>query len=84
MKSVGLYEAKTHLPRLLTQVEKGETITITKRGKPVAILSPAQRLPQRDLRTVIAEFRAYGQQHARIRGPVSLCELREMTEEGRP
>ena len=29
MKSVGSYEAKTHLPRLLSQVEKGETITIT-------------------------------------------------------
>ena len=41
MKSVGSYEAKTHLPRLLSQVEKGETITITKRGKPVAKLVPA-------------------------------------------
>jgi prevent-host-death family protein len=84
MKSVGSYEAKTHLPRLLSQVEKGETITITKRGKPIAILSPAQRKPQRDIRTVIEEFRAYSQQHARIRGPVSLHELREMTQEGRP
>jgi len=30
MKSVGSYEAKTHLHGLLSQVEKGETITITK------------------------------------------------------
>ena len=45
MKSVGSYEAKTHLPRLLSQVEKGETITITKRGKPIAVLSPAQQWP---------------------------------------
>jgi prevent-host-death family protein len=40
VKSVGSYEAKTHLPRLLSQVEKGETITITRRGKPIAVLSP--------------------------------------------
>ena len=33
MRTVGSYEAKTHLPRLLSQVEKGETITITKRGQ---------------------------------------------------
>jgi prevent-host-death family protein len=84
MKSVGSYEAKTHLPRLLTQVEKGETITITKRGKPVAILSPVQRHSQRDIRKVIEEFRAYSREHARARGPVSRRELREMTQEGRP
>ena len=40
MKSVGSYEAKTHLPRLLDEVEKGERITITKHGRPVAILVP--------------------------------------------
>jgi antitoxin (DNA-binding transcriptional repressor) of toxin-antitoxin stability system len=30
MKSVGSYEAKTHLPQLLSQVEKGETIRARK------------------------------------------------------
>ena len=49
MKSVGSYEAKTHLPRLLSQVEKGETITITKRGKPIAVLSPAQAVAEQDV-----------------------------------
>lgn len=28
MKTVGSYEAKTHLPRLLEEVEKGETKAI--------------------------------------------------------
>ena len=54
MKSVGSYEAKTHLPRLLSQVEKGETITITKRGKPIAVLSPAQAVAEQDVSAVIA------------------------------
>jgi prevent-host-death family protein len=84
MKMVGSYEAKTHLPRLLNQVQRGETITITKRGKPIAVLSPAQQQPQRDVRTVIEEFRAYSKQRARTRGLLSLREIREMTEEGRP
>src|SRR3954452_8068723 len=39
--SVGAYEAKTHLPQLLDRVEGGETITITRHGKPVARLMPA-------------------------------------------
>ena len=48
MKSVGSYEAKTQSPLLLGRVEKGESITITKHGKPVAVLSPAQPGPERD------------------------------------
>ena len=84
MKSVGSYDAKTHLPQLLSRVEKGETITITKHGKPVAVLSPAQQTPKRDVKAVIEEFRAYSKQQARTRGPVSIREIKEMIEEGRP
>ncbi len=36
--TVGAYEAKTHLPRLLDQVEAGEDIVITRHGRPVARL----------------------------------------------
>ena len=41
MLSVGVYEAKTHLPDLLKKVESGETVTIENRGKPVARLIAA-------------------------------------------
>jgi prevent-host-death family protein len=84
MKTVGSYEAKTHLPRLLSQVEQGETITITKRGRPVAVLSPARTVPERDVKAVIAEFRAYSQANARRHGSLSPREIKQMTEEGRP
>jgi prevent-host-death family protein len=40
MREVGAFEAKTHLSELLAAVEKGETITITRRGRPVARLAP--------------------------------------------
>jgi prevent-host-death family protein len=82
MKTVGSYEAKTHLPRLLSQVEKGETITITKRGKPIAMLVPTQQALRCDVRVVIEEMLAYRDQH----GPVLGDDLtvRELIEEGRP
>lgn len=40
MDTIGAYEAKTHLPQLLLRVEKGERITITRHGVPVAVLGP--------------------------------------------
>ena len=40
MAQVGAYEAKTHLPRLLDEVEAGASITITRNGRPVARLTP--------------------------------------------
>ncbi len=84
MKSVGSYEAKTHLPRLLSRVEKGETITITRRGRPIAVLSPAGERPERDVKAIIAEFRAYSQRRGRALGALTPGEIKEMKEEGRP
>jgi prevent-host-death family protein len=37
---VSVYEAKTHLSRLIGDVEAGREITITRHGKPVARLVP--------------------------------------------
>jgi len=43
MTNVGSFEAKTHLPRLLRDVERGQTITITRRGRPIARLVPIRQ-----------------------------------------
>lgn len=40
MEIVGAYEAKTHLPRLLDRVARGESLIITRHGRPVAQLTP--------------------------------------------
>ena len=40
MESIGAYHAKTHLPALLDRVARGERITITRHGVPVAQLVP--------------------------------------------
>jgi prevent-host-death family protein len=41
MKTVNVHEAKTHLSRLLAEVEAGEEIVIARAGKPVARLTAA-------------------------------------------
>ena len=40
MRDVGAFEAKTHLSALLDDVAAGETVMITRRGRPVARLVP--------------------------------------------
>lgn len=40
MKTVSVLEAKTHLSALLEAVRRGEEVVITRRGQPVARLSP--------------------------------------------
>ncbi|WGX95490.1 type II toxin-antitoxin system Phd/YefM family antitoxin [Nocardioides sp. L-11A] len=43
MSTVNIHEAKTHLSRLLEQVERGEVVTIARAGKPIADLVPHVR-----------------------------------------
>ena len=78
MSTVGAYEAKTHLPKLLDRVARGERITITKHGLPVAELVPIPASKRTDINAVINELKS-------IRQSVALNELsiREMIEEGR-
>jgi prevent-host-death family protein len=49
-RQVSLYEAKTHLSRLVDEAANGDTIIIAKAGKPMARLEPMsgrRRLPRR-------------------------------------
>ena len=50
MTRVTVHEAKTHLSRLLEEVEKGGEVVISRRDKPIARLVPMQArqpLPKR-------------------------------------
>jgi prevent-host-death family protein len=76
MGEVGAYEAKTHLSRLLERVEAGERITLTRRGRPVAMLVPVEeRRPAVEVIRDVREIRK-----GRTLGEVGLDEL---IEEGR-
>ena len=78
METVGAYEAKTHLPKLLERVSKGERITITKHGVPVAILQPPEYLRKAEPKQVIAELRKFRDKY-RLNG----LSTRDMIKEGR-
>lgn len=80
MTTIGFDEARTHLSELLDQVARGTTILITRRGKPVALLSPPPREEPRDVKQVIKEFKAYSKRQGRTLGGIS---PRELIEEGR-
>ncbi len=54
METVGTYELKGNLSKLLARVEQGESITITRRGKPVAVLGPPTA-ERPDVKRVIIE-----------------------------
>lgn len=78
MKSVGAFEAKTHLNELLQKAFKGETIQITRRGIPMAKLTPPDNGGTRDLAKLAAELREL-RKGARL-GKTS---IRELIDEGR-
>ena len=78
MEKIGAYAAKTHLPRLIEQVQEGEEIIITKHGVPVAVLKPYQTEKQVDAKKVIENL--YKLREKNTLGGIS---VREMIEEGR-
>jgi prevent-host-death family protein len=78
MEYVGSYEAKTHLPRLLKRVKKGEHITITRHGVPVAVLQPPDASRCVETKKVVADIRAF-----RKKLTLDGLSLRDMVEESR-
>jgi prevent-host-death family protein len=78
MKTVGAYDAKTHLPKLLELVGKGEKIIITRHGVPVAVLQPAASSKRTPVREVIDQLKQFRTGHH-----LGKLSIREMIEEGR-
>lgn len=78
MGTIGAYEAKTHLPRLLDEVSAGASYIITKHGRPVARLS-AVRSREGTFADVAATL-------LEARQGITLGEVtvRDLVEEGRP
>ena len=82
MTTVGSYEAKTHLPRLLERVERGESITITRHGRPVARLVPAAPAALRpEITEVIEAMRLFQEREAPTLGDD--LSIRDLIDEGR-
>lgn len=78
MRTIGAYEAKTHLPRLLDEVASGSIITITKHGVPVAVLVPPAGTDRSAVRDAISGMRSFRAAH-----PLRGVTIRELIDEGR-
>lgn len=57
MRDIQASEAKTHLPEILDAVERGETVRITRHGRPIARLVPEARRRQDEIDEAIANIR---------------------------
>ena len=80
MKTIGAFEAKTHLSDLLEKVSRGESFVITRRGKPIASLAPVAGAARQGPRHLVAEFR---QQFAKSLGRFTQKEIKELAAAGR-
>jgi prevent-host-death family protein len=80
MIAIGVYDAKTQLPKLLERVSRGERFLITKHGRPVAQLVPAGEATV-NVNEVIQQMQEWQEREGPILGP-SLT-IRELREEGR-
>ncbi len=56
-RKVQASEAKTHLPQLLDEVERGETIVITRHGRAIARLVPEAQLRQKEIDEAIDDIK---------------------------
>ena len=57
MKTIGAYELKTKTGDVLDKVERGETVQITRRGKPVGRLVPEPQKDREAVRKAVAGIR---------------------------
>ncbi len=78
MVKIGAFDAKTHLPALLERVVKGETIQITRRGVPVAMLVSVQSETTHDSKEAANRIREV-REGIRLRG----LRIKDMINEGR-
>ncbi|NNE63114.1 MAG: type II toxin-antitoxin system prevent-host-death family antitoxin [Gammaproteobacteria bacterium] len=56
MNKIGAFEAKTHLSALLDKVNHGEEFIITRRGKAIARLIPAEKANRAEVYHIIDEL----------------------------
>lgn len=66
MRDIQASEAKTHLPQILDEVERGETIRITRHGRPIARIIPETDRRQAEIDKAVANIRALRQRTGKV------------------
>jgi prevent-host-death family protein len=78
MREIQASEAKTHLPQLLDDVERGEVIVITRHGRAIARLIPEMDRRREEIDQAIAGIKALRKRT----GKVTVEELLSARHEG--
>ena len=79
MREIQASEAKTHLPRFLDDVERGETLIVTRHGRRIARIVPEVDRRQEEIDKALAGIR----QLRKRTGRITLRELLSARDEGR-
>ncbi|HVA15076.1 MAG TPA: type II toxin-antitoxin system prevent-host-death family antitoxin [Stellaceae bacterium] len=80
MREIGAFEAKNRLGSLLDEIERGEEVVITRRGKAIARLVPANAGFDRD-QAKAAATRIAARQKGVLLGEST---IKDLIDEGRP
>ena len=78
MHEIQASDAKAHLPQLLDEVERGETVVITRHGRPIARLVSEAHRRQQEIDFAIAEIKTLRKRTVKI----TLTELLSARHEG--
>ena len=79
MREVQASEAKAHLPQLLNDVERGETLIITRHGRAIARIVPEVDRRQEEVDRAIENIRILRERNGRV----TIEELLSARDEGR-
>jgi len=79
MREIQASEAKTHLLRLLDDVERGETLVLTRHGRRIARIVPESDRRREEIDQALATICSLRAGN----GPVAVAELLSARDEGR-
>ena len=82
LREVQASEAKTHLPQLLDEVERGATIVITRHGRRIARLVPEGQRRQQEIDAALDNIEALGKEIRAQHGAMTIEEILSLRHEG--
>lgn len=80
MQSMGIYEAKTHFAALIDRASKGQRITVTRRGVPMATIGPPEKTKKKSSADAVDALLKFREKNKLTLG----IPFKKAIEEGRP
>ena len=80
MRQVSAREANQHFAKVLSAVEAGEQVVISKRGKPVAVMSPYRSRSDAEHHAAVERLKAVMDEPVKLRAPFRTFTRDEMHE----